>query len=266
MAEQRFEVHPIAELIPPMSEGEYAELKADLAANGQQEAITLYENKILDGRHRARALGELGIRPLTRRYKGDTPLVHVVSLNVHRRSLSPSQRAALAVDLLPALEEEARRRQLSGLKQGDDSPLVPPGTNGDGRSRCQAADLLGVGETSVGRAKRVKRDDPDLFERVRRGEVLVNAAYREVTSTPLPKPKPLDLSKPRNRLRADAAIKRIESALARVSGMTDALGEADLGLAIATAGPEQISAWRAAAKASARTLTTLARDLREVEN
>jgi ParB-like chromosome segregation protein Spo0J len=50
-----YEIHPLADVMPAMSESEYQDLLADIKANGLLEPITLYENKILDGRHRLRA-------------------------------------------------------------------------------------------------------------------------------------------------------------------------------------------------------------------
>lgn len=176
------EVHPLAELIPPMTEAEYEELKADIAENGLSQSITLYEGKVLDGRHRARACGEVGVEPHFTEYEGDTPAQYVITLNVKRRSLTTSQRAAVAVDSLPVLEEEARKRQAHGETapgrrfQSNDSERK------NSRSYQEAGELVGVGEATVGRAKRVLRDDPEAFERIRSGETTVNTALSEVVA------------------------------------------------------------------------------------
>lgn len=183
-------VHPLAELIPPMTDEEYAGLRDDIAANGQAQAITLYEGQILDGRHRARACDELGIVPTTRAYSGDSPAAFVISLNVHRRSLTTSQRALIALDALPALEDEARKRMTSGAALGaerrwhGDAPVQDwTGASDDRhgtRAAAQAADLVGVSANTVAQAKRVQEQAPDLHEKVKAGELTVNAAHEQV--------------------------------------------------------------------------------------
>jgi|ERR1700720_4108491 hypothetical protein len=54
------EVHELVLVIPKMSEAEYQLLKTDIAENGLRDQIIIYEGRILDGRHRAQALDELG--------------------------------------------------------------------------------------------------------------------------------------------------------------------------------------------------------------
>ena len=63
--------HPAAGAWPMMDDGRYAELRADIEANGQREPITLCDGMILDGRNRYRACVDLDIEPLTREYAGD---------------------------------------------------------------------------------------------------------------------------------------------------------------------------------------------------
>lgn len=74
------------------------------------------------------------------------------------------QRAALALDLLPALEAEAKERQLSGLQHVGDS-LVSPETDERGRADAKAAELVGVGRSTVAHTKcgeGSSADDPSL--------------------------------------------------------------------------------------------------------
>jgi N6-adenosine-specific RNA methylase IME4 len=84
-----------------MTDEEFEELKADIAANGLREPIWLHpDGRIIDGRHRYRACCELGLEPPFRTWDGQGSLVGlVVSLNLHRRHLSESQRAMVAAKL-----------------------------------------------------------------------------------------------------------------------------------------------------------------------
>jgi hypothetical protein len=116
--------HEVASLFPPMDEAEFSKLKADIAAHGQREPIwvakepisdsprTEFLLRIIDGRHRYRACRELGIDPKVQIWDGKGSLVEfVVSVNLHRRHLDSGQRAAVAVDMMPLLEGEAKERQ-----------------------------------------------------------------------------------------------------------------------------------------------------------
>lgn len=107
--------HPFAELFPLIQGAEFDALVADIKAHGVREAIWTYHGQILDGRNRWRACEAAGIahRP-TREYEGDDPLAFVLSLNLQRRHLTEGQKAALALDLLPHLEAQARERQAHG--------------------------------------------------------------------------------------------------------------------------------------------------------
>lgn len=53
------ELHPLTETHPVMSVEQYEAFKADIAKNGQLQPVILYRGKIVDGRHRLKALKEL---------------------------------------------------------------------------------------------------------------------------------------------------------------------------------------------------------------
>lgn len=235
--ERVYEIHPLAHLLPSMRDDEFTELKEDIAANGLRESIKLYEDKVLDGRHRYRACTELDVCPTFEIYDGDEPAGYVLSLNVKRRQLTPSQKAMLATDFLPHLEAEARAnlpevgraaaiRQQGGLVSEEHNPPT-----GLGRSRERAAEQIGVSHAQVGRAKHVKENNPELAEQVRQGAITVTAAYDRVTGR-----RPLDNTNggsDRSRKRSDQHL--LENVIAKVLGISAALEHIDTAAAIAGA-------------------------------
>lgn len=64
---------------------------------GLRQAVVLYEGKILDGRNRWLACQKIGLTAKTEQYQGEDPVGFVVSLNLSRRHLTISQKAAVGV-------------------------------------------------------------------------------------------------------------------------------------------------------------------------
>jgi ParB-like chromosome segregation protein Spo0J len=156
-AELKF--HPLADIFPLIEGAEFEELVADIEAHGLREPVVVFEDMILDGRNRARACKAAGIEPTFIVYQGDDPVSYVVSLNLHRRHLSESQRAMVAA-------------KLATLKRGDNqhSPIGET-------SQARAAQLLNVGKRSVERAAEVRdHGAAELVQAVERGDVSVTAA------------------------------------------------------------------------------------------
>src|SRR5262249_7704314 len=106
---------------PPLVHPEFDRLCGDIAVNGLQDEIVLYEGKVLEGRNRYLACLARDVTPRFREYAGEcgSPLSFVVTRNLHRRHLTERQRALVAARLKPLFEEEARQRQLAGRKQED---------------------------------------------------------------------------------------------------------------------------------------------------
>lgn len=105
-------VHEIADLFP-ISDQTIEQVKRDIEVNGLIEPIVKYQNQILDGRHRHKACRELEIAPKFVEYTGDDPVGFVLSKNLYRRHLNPSQLAIIAASanrLRPAhARSEARK-------------------------------------------------------------------------------------------------------------------------------------------------------------
>ncbi len=195
--------HPAADLFPLMTEEELVALTADIEAHGQRDPVMVYEGQILDGRNRYAACRRLGIPPLTRRWDGaGSPIDYVLSTNLHRRHLSASQKAAIAVNaealFAAEIAEQERQRKAEEAKQqareggrfgekpsdrtveripqsGDEPGPTPTPAP---KARDLAAQAIGVNPHYVTDAKRLKDDAPDLFADVQSGSLTVPEAKR----------------------------------------------------------------------------------------
>ena len=133
-----YEVHPLADAMPPLRKQDYQELLADVQTNGLVDPITLFEDKILDGRNRLRACQEAGIEPRYVKFKGNDPAAFVIAKNIKRRHLSSSQRAmavAKMSDIVAQLQTKAQERSLNNLKKGTSSPI--PSRDGIGEENAK---------------------------------------------------------------------------------------------------------------------------------
>lgn len=173
-----FHFHTLAEIFPLMSDDEFNRLVDDIRANGQREPIWIYQGKIIDGRNRYNACQVLKIEPITREWDGKGSLVSfVVSLNLHRRHLSPSQRADVASKLVT-------------YQFGDNQHKVGA-QNQAPISQNDAAKLLNVSRSLVQSATKVQTDGvEELKEKVASGEITVSKAAQIAA---LPKTKQIRL-------------------------------------------------------------------------
>jgi DNA modification methylase len=176
--------HPFSKLNPSMSELEFDSFKADIAANGQQDDIDLFEGKILDGRHRYRALVELNLTPRFRRFKGDrAAALRYVTSKGHHRNCSDSQNAARAVNHLDAFEAEAKTRKClnGGAKQAESAQMRSPVATIIEKAKASegAAGLFGVSARYVELAKKLKKESPDLFEDCFNDKLTITAAIQQ---------------------------------------------------------------------------------------
>jgi len=162
----KMKAHKFADIFPMMDEVDFNNLKKDIKENGfdNERAILIYEDKILDGRNRFKACKELEIKPTTRNYEGDNPLSYVISNNLDRRHLTPSQRAVIGVEILPLLEEEANRRMSVGGKGVNKLTTLEKG-----RASEQVAKQFHTNREYITNAKKLKETNPTLFEEVKQG-------------------------------------------------------------------------------------------------
>lgn len=189
----QYEHHEFADLFPMMEGAQWGHFLADIEANGVQEPVWLFEEKILDGRNRAKAALLCEKILPTKEFIGtrEQALSFVVSRNLHRRHLDESQRAMVGARLKPLFEAEAHQNQVASLKQNqsdthtrslsesEESPVLEnlPKRVESVHAHQKAAETVNVSTKSVQFADTVlKQGTPELVKAVETGQVAVSAA------------------------------------------------------------------------------------------
>jgi N6-adenosine-specific RNA methylase IME4/ParB-like chromosome segregation protein Spo0J len=180
----RLRPHELDRLVPPLAAGEFRLLVADIGERGVQEPLQVSAaGVVLDGRSRLAAAVRLGLAAVPVRIAAPVDEAEFVVLAaLRRRQLTPSQRAALALELedYQAAACRAERRRRANLRRGPEVAPVPLREPSGGKSRAVAAALANVGERTVQDAKAVRDADPELFEQIKAGSVVAKAAARLV--------------------------------------------------------------------------------------
>ena len=199
---KKYQSHPLAELFPMFGTQELKDLAADIKENGVEVPALIFEGKILDGRNRAAACEIAGVKLPTVEYKGKDPLGHVLSLNLHRRHLTTSQRAMIAAKLAKG----------ANLPQ-DEHP-----------TQAAAAETLHVSERSVKTASAIlDRGKAKDVRAVESGTKTVNEVATHLPSKPAPAKSNL---KPDEK--TVAAITKIEKVLGKQTASALKTGTIDL--------------------------------------
>ena len=181
--------HPLCKLFPTLEKDELTTLANDIKTNGLVGSITLYEGQILDGRNRHMACLLAGVEPKFREFKGDDPLSFVISVNLHRRHLTISQRAGIAAKLSEKpmgeyTQNETRLEKSADLPTKDGHLPLRKIAQLPALSQQGAADALNVSRRSVVAAVQLEKQKPGTADDLINGKTTLSKAAAQ------PKPEP----------------------------------------------------------------------------
>jgi len=144
----------------PMPDQEFRKLKESIEKVGQLYPIVVNQRyEVIDGHKRLRACREIGIDVLivVREFEDEQEerrWMHISNLN--RMQLTDFARIEAVYNDESFVREEARRRQLSGLKKGSNPPLARNPTDGEkGRTDQILADWAGVSRDMYVRTRKL---------------------------------------------------------------------------------------------------------------
>jgi hypothetical protein len=173
---------------PPLTAAEDEALRRSLTEDGFIPAFPIVmsagpacEGQIIDGFNRMRVCEELGIEPIVLMHPCATELefkILQIKANLERRQLSTSQRALLAVRLLPLYEARALLRMKAGKAapqsgQSDPPQLVAEG----GEARVLAAEAAGISHETLRQMKAITEaaNSEQLLEQISAGKSVKKA-------------------------------------------------------------------------------------------
>ncbi len=165
---QSYQLHPLCTLFPRMSGSDFAALVADIRANGLRDPITMHDGMILDGGNRIRACHEAGIDPNFREFEGDSIVAYVLSMNLHRRHMTPGQQAAI----VSSAQDWSNAQTVGNPQFGKITGL---------QTVADRAATSGTSEKTQRDADKVARADPELAKAVARGEKTLPEAVEKIT-------------------------------------------------------------------------------------
>ena len=161
MQAEAIQEHPALNLVPNMRPQEYEQLKADIAERGIQVPVELGPSgRLVDGRHRVRAAGELDLDVPVRTVETADEEEYLLKAAVLRRHLTDEQRAMLAA------RWKAENKVPDGVRRG--ASVEPRGSAENTRDKAQS--IFRVKDKALQQATQVLRAAPDLAAQVASGE------------------------------------------------------------------------------------------------
>jgi ParB-like chromosome segregation protein Spo0J len=180
------------ELLPKMSDEEFAELKASIQAEGQHYPIVANEKlEVLDGHHRFKACTQLRIEPDFEVRKFEDKLIEkkfVIVANLRRRHLNKFQLVELAVPLLEIEKALAKKRQSTGGKIGRNIQLGLAPNDAKpkfkkSKATAEVAKKVGVSTRTLERGKKIlEKASEEEKQKLREGKASIAKVYREVVA------------------------------------------------------------------------------------
>lgn len=169
-------------LIPPLQSDEYAQLEANILAEGCRDALVLWGDVLIDGHNRYAICRKHGITFNTVQAPSisstDDAILWIVNNQLGRRNIIDFVRGELALRAKPIIEERARLRQKSSqIREG-----LTVAQNSAGPSietRVVVAKAAGMSHDTMRKIEKIREiAAPEVLAAVRAGAISINAAAK----------------------------------------------------------------------------------------
>lgn len=184
-----------SELIPEMSEEVWISFFDNVKEFGIRQPLDINQNnEVLDGRHRLRAAKELNLESIeVRKHEltEDEQLEFVRDTAIEVKELSPAEKHKIFTNaevLIKDIYEKGKKNRTGRPPLNNKSGSLDPHLKKHNTSE-EVAKVIGTGSATVKRLNKVKKENPDLYEEVVKGNKTPTGAYYELPTVKQPKGK-----------------------------------------------------------------------------
>jgi len=215
----------IATIWPPLTDAEFADLVADIKANGCLSPLVVWEGTLLDGHHRHKICTDNGVGFRVHNIEMEdraAAMRWVLHHQSGRRNTTASQRSFAAAKVADFLAAEGKVRRTEKLQKGRDSSVGAQNapTGKPARAADVAAKGAGVSPRLVTEAQKVlHKGTIDLQSQVQSGKKSVGQAVKEIDTKPKPDPIAGPVDQLGNPLPAKQSIQQAFARLGEVKGL-----------------------------------------------
>ena len=173
------------DLIPPLNEEELKLLEESLVADGCESPLIVWSGVIIDGHNRYAICRKRDIPFPIQEKNFDTRedvMLWMLRNQLGRRNLNSYQRSELALRTEPLLREAAKKKQATSTG-GQKPQLLETSRKAEKKLHTdkELANLAGVSDNTIRKARRIVRDADDAVKReLRQGKLTVNKAYTDL--------------------------------------------------------------------------------------
>lgn len=168
-------------LIPPLSEEEFDLLESNCIENGIQDSLKTWNGILVDGHNRYEIAQKHGLEFKTdeMEFSGRTDAkLWIIKNQLGRRNLSAYDRSVLALKLKPVIAEKAKEKQATHTEQGYQKSDKAEHT------AKELAKVAGVSHDTIHKVETIEKSgDSELIDKVKKKEMSINKAYRQVKGT-----------------------------------------------------------------------------------
>ena len=189
-------------LIPPLSDDEFKQLRENiLEANEVYDPLITWNGVLIDGHNRWKIIREnpgiaykvTDVLFLNR----NEAILWIINNQLGRRNLNKGDAIILAQKKNEVTAQAAKEKQVSTLKQNADRSIKNDKTEAAPiNTQKEIARLAGVSTGTVAQFEQVQKKKPELVEKIRKGELTIGGAYKEVKAAEKPKPVPAPTVEP----------------------------------------------------------------------
>ena len=173
------------DLIPPLNEEELKLLEESLVADGCESPLIVWNGVIIDGHNRYAICRKHDIPfPIQEKHfdSREEIMIWMLRNQLGRRNLNSYQRSELALRTEPLLREAAKKKQATSTG-GQKPQLLETSRKAEKKLHTdkELANLAGVSDNTIRKARRIVRDADDAVKReLRQGKLTVNKAYTDL--------------------------------------------------------------------------------------